>query len=411
MKKNIIAGLDIGTTKVCAVVAREEDGQKVVIGAGVVQSNGMNNGLISNINKMSAAIKEAVAKATEQAGVKITSVNIGIAGEHIRSLRHRNYVTISNPEGEVTQEDLDRLKEDVRKLKSSSELQILHIIPEQYFLDDKEVESPLDMVGTKLEAVHHVVLASIPAIANIERAVQKAGLTVNDRILQPLASSIAVLDENEKDLGVALIDIGGGTTDVAVFKKKVIKFSGVVGTAGNAVTNAIMETLSIVGDEAEKIKKEYGYAHSQAIIKPELIMLPGVGARKNRKVDTTVLCQIINPQMKNIFKMINHQLEQSKIKEKLLAGIVLTGGGSMLRGVTELAEEVFGIPAKIGLPLNIESEIDDEIAKPEYATALGLIQIGGSVQGEPKKFIKLGRAKESAFRKGLNKLIEIFNEL
>ncbi len=411
MKKNIIAGLDIGTTKVCAVIAREEDGKKIIIGKGDVPSNGMKNGLISNINTMSSAIKEAISKASDEADVKVTSVNIGIAGEHIRSLRHRNYVTISNPEGEVTQDDLNRLREDVRKLKSSSELQILHIIPEQYFLDEKEVEDPLDMVGTKLEAVHHVVLASVPAIANIERAVHKAGLTVNDKILQPLASSISVLDENEKDLGVALIDIGGGTTDVAVFKNKTIKFSGVVGTAGNAITNAIREAFSLVTEEAESIKKEYGYAHPSAIIKPDTILLQPVGARKNRQVDTTILCQIINPQMKNIFKMINHQLEQSKIKEKLLAGIVLTGGGAMLGGITELAGEVFGIPAKIGLPMNIESEIEEEIAKPEYATALGLIQIGESVKSESKTQFKIGRQKDNFVKKFKNKIIEIFNEL
>jgi cell division protein FtsA len=411
MKNNIIAGLDIGTTKVCAVIAEEIDGIRVVKGTGVVPSDGMSNGMISNISKMSNAIREAVKIASEEAEVNVSELNIGIAGEHIRSLRHRIFTTITNPEGEVRQEDLDRLKNDVRKLKSSSELQILHIIPEQYFLDDKEVQNPIDMLGTKLEAVHHVVLASVPAIANIERAVEKAGYKVKDRILQPLASSIAVLDENERDLGVALIDIGGGTTDIAVFKNGVIKFSGVVGTAGNAVTNAIRETFSVVSSEAEQIKINFGYAHQSAIIKPETIMLKGVGARENRTVDTSLICQVINLQMKRIFEMINHQLEQSKIKDKLHAGIVITGGGAMLRGITELAGEVFGIPAKIGLPMNIANDTDKEISKPEFATALGLVEKGKEVSGEPSVSKKIRIKKEGPAKKIIKKLIEIFNEL
>jgi cell division protein FtsA len=411
MKNNIIAGLDIGTTKVCAVIAEEIDGIRVVKGTGVVPSDGMSNGMISNISKMSNAIREAVKIASEEAEVNVSELNIGIAGEHIRSLRHRIFTTITNPEGEVRQEDLDRLKNDVRKLKSSSELQILHIIPEQYFLDDKEVQNPIDMLGTKLEAVHHVVLASVPAIANIERAVEKAGYKVKDRILQPLASSIAVLDENERDLGVALIDIGGGTTDIAVFKNGVIKFSGVVGTAGNAVTNAIRETFSVVSSEAEQIKINFGYAHQSAIIKPETIMLKGVGARENRTVDTSLICQVINLQMKRIFEMINHQLEQSKIKDKLHAGIVITGGGAMLRGITELAGEVFGIPAKIGLPMNIANDTDKEISKPEFATALGLVEKGKGVSGEPSVSKKIRIKKEGPAKKIIKKLIEIFNEL
>ncbi len=411
MKNNIIAGLDIGTTKVCAVIAEENDGIRVVKGTGVVPSDGMSNGMISNISKMSNAIREAVKIASEEAEVNVSELNIGIAGEHIRSLRHRIFTTITNPEGEVRQEDLDRLKNDVRKLKSSSEMQILHIIPEQYFLDDKEVQNPIDMLGTKLEAVHHVVLASAPAVANIERAVEKAGYKVKDRILQPLASSIAVLDENERDLGVALIDIGGGTTDLAVFRGGVIKFSGVVGTAGNAVTNAIRETFSVVSSEAEEIKINYGYAHQSAIVKPEVIMLKGVGARENRTVETSIICQVINLQMKRIFEMINYKLEQSKIKDQLHAGIVITGGGAMLRGITELAGEVFGIPAKIGLPMNIVNDTDKEISKPEFATALGLVEKGKGVSGEPAVG-KMKRTKKVGFVKKITKkLIEIFNEL
>ena len=229
MKKNIIAGLDLGTTKVCAVIAEQMEGKLDILGFGVSPSEGLNRGLVANIAKTADAIKEAMEIASNRAGFEVRNLNVGVAGEHITSLRHRNYVTISNPDKEITQADLDRLRADVKTIRIPSDRQILHIIPEEFFVDYQGgIEDPIGMSGSRLEAVNHVVLASIPAIQNIKKSVERAGYTVSNYILQPIASSVSVLDENEMDLGVALIDIGGGTTDVAIFHDKSIKHTKVI---------------------------------------------------------------------------------------------------------------------------------------------------------------------------------------
>ena len=289
MKQNIIAGLDLGTTKVCAVIAEQMESSIKVLGFGVAPSDGLNKGLVANIAKTSNAISEAMAIAANRAGMQIKELNVGVAGEHITSLRHRNYVTISNNDNEIEQADLDRLKADVRTIKIPVDRQILHIIPEEFFVDHQGgIENPIGMCGSRLEAVNHVVLASVPAIQNIKRSVEKAGFVVNEYILQPIASSVSVLEENEKDLGVVLIDIGGGTTDVAIFHDKSIKHTKVFGIAGNQVTNDIRESLGIVSSDAEQIKKDFGYALQEAIIKDENIYIKGVGARGNIKIPVTL---------------------------------------------------------------------------------------------------------------------------
>ncbi|MDP3445722.1 MAG: cell division protein FtsA, partial [Ignavibacteria bacterium] len=218
MKKNIIAGLDLGTTKVCAVIAEHVDNNVNILGFGIAPSEGLNRGLVANITKTAEAITEAMNIASNRAGLQVKELNVGVAGEHITSLRHRNYISINNPDKEITQDDLERLRADVQTIKIPSDRQILHIIPEEYFVDYQGgIEDPIGMCGSRLEAVNHVVLASIPAIQNIKKSVERAGFTVKDYVLQPIASSYSVLEENEKDLGVVLIDIGGGTTDIAIF--------------------------------------------------------------------------------------------------------------------------------------------------------------------------------------------------
>ena len=286
MKKNIIAGLDLGTTKVCAVIAEVVSPSRTdILGFGVAPSEGLHKGLVANIGKTAEAIKNAIATASNRAGLEITTVNVGVAGEHITSIRHRNYVTINSEEKEITKADLDRLDADVRTIRIPSDRQILHIIPEEFFVDYQSgIENPLGMSGSRLEATNHIVLASIPAIQNIKKSVERAGLTVQDYILQPIASSSSVLEESEKDLGVALIDIGGGTTDIAIFHNKSIKHTKVIGVAGNQVTNDIRESLGVITEEAENLKKEFGYASESAIIRDEDILIRGVGARGNTKI-------------------------------------------------------------------------------------------------------------------------------
>ena len=400
MKKNVIAGLDLGTTKVCAVIAEKTDTGINILGFGVSPSEGLNRGLVANISKTAEAINEAMSIALNRAGLEIKEINVGVAGEHITSLRHRNYVTINNPEKEITQEDLDRLKADVRTIRIPSDRQILHIIPEEFFVDYQGgIDNPIGMSGSRLEAVNHVVLASIPAIQNIKKSVERAGYIVEDYILQPIASSLSVLEDNEKDLGVVLIDIGGGTTDVAIFHDRSIKHTKVIGVAGNQVTNDIRESLGIVTEDS--------------IIKDEDIFIKGVGARGNIKIPISLLTQIISVRMRELFSLIDNELRHTGYKKKIKAGIVLTGGGSLLRGCPELAEEVFGLPARIGVPLELGTGLSNEIESPEFATVAGLIKgIPGSPSHENVVIVKETKEK-SKFK--LNKLFkkvqEFFDEL
>mgnify|MGYP003471230482 FL=1 len=416
MKKDILVGLDLGTTKVCAVIAEKlpEQNKIDVLGFGVAPSEGLHKGLVANIGKTAEAIKAAMSIASNRAGFEVTVVNVGVAGEHITSIRHRNYVTINRDEKEITKEDLDRLEADVRTIRIPSDRQILHIIPEEFSIDHQTgIENPIGMSGSRLEASNHVVLASIPAMENIRKSVERAGYQVKDYILQPIASSASVLEDSEKDLGVALIDIGGGTTDIAIYHKKAIKHTRVIGVAGNQVTNDIRESLGVMTDEAERLKKEYGYASENAIIKDEDILIKGVGARGNTKIPISLLTQIISLRMKELFTLVDNELRTAGFKSKLKAGIVLTAGGSLLRGVTELAEEVFGLPTRIGVPQELGAGLSNEIESPEFATVAGLIRgIPGGKSSEYQILIKKQKDKsDNQLGKIIKKVQDFFNEL
>ncbi|MGD8306384.1 MAG: cell division protein FtsA [Ignavibacteria bacterium] len=414
MKKNIIAGLDLGTTKVCAVIAeRSPNTDKFdVLGFGVAPSEGLHKGLVANIGKTAEAIRQAFSVASNRAGITVSVTNVGVAGEHITSIRHRNYVTITSEEKEITKEDLDRLEADVRTIRIPSDRQILHVIPEEFSVDYQGgIDNPIGMSGSRLEASNHVVLASVAAIQNINKSVERAGLKVQDYILQPVASSTSVLEENEKDLGVVLIDIGGGTTDIAVFHKKTIKHSKVIGIAGNQVTNDIRESLGIVTEEAENLKKEYGYAIDSAIIRDEDILIRGVGARGNTKIPISLLTQIISLRMKELFTLIDSELRNAGYKNKIKAGIVLTGGGSLLRGTAELSEDVFGLPTRIGVPQDLGIGLSSEIESPEYATVAGLIKgIPGGKSSEYQSLVVSKKGKLQV-KNIVKKIQEFFDEL
>jgi len=414
MKKNIITGLDLGTTKVGAVIAEVREEGVDILGFGVAPSEGLNRGLVANIAKTAEAIKKSMEIASNRAGIQITEVNVGVAGEHINSLRHRNYVTINNPDREINEEDLERLKADVRTIRIPSDRQILHIIPEEFFVDHQGgIENPIGLCGSRLEAVNHVVLASVPAIQNIKKSVERANFIVKDYILQPIASSISVLEENEKDLGILLVDIGGGTTDIAIFHDKSIKHTKVIGVAGNQVTNDIRESLGIVSADAENLKLKYGYATEEAIIKDEDIYIKGPGARGNIKIPINLLTQIISLRMRELFTLIDNDLRQTGLKSKIKAGIVLSGGGSLLRGITDLAEEVFGLPARIGVPLELGAGLSSEIESPEFATVAGLIRgIPGTTSREHLMQVKsLKKGKTDYFNKVFKRVQEFFDEL
>jgi cell division protein FtsA len=414
MKKNIIAGLDLGTTKVCAVIAEITDNKIDILGFGVAPSEGLHKGLVANISKTAEAIRNAVQIAVNRAGIQITTVNVGVAGEHITSMRHRNYVTINSDDKEITKSDLDRLEADVRTIRIPSDRQILHIIPEEFSVDHQGgIENPLGMSGSRLEATNHVVLASIPAIQNIKKSVERAGLQVQDYILQPIASSSSVLEESEKDLGVALIDIGGGTTDIAIFHNKAIKHTKVIGVAGNQVTNDIRESLGVITEEAENLKKEFGYATESAIIKEMDILIRGVGARGNTKIPISLLTQIISLRMRELFVLIDNEIRSAGFKNKIKAGIILTGGGSLLKGCTELAEEVFGLPTRIGVPQELGQGLSNEIESPEFATVAGLIKgIPGGKSSEYQVLIKPDKIKgKNKISVLVKKFQQFFDEL
>jgi cell division protein FtsA len=329
-------------------------------------------------------------------------------------MRHRNYVTINTEDREITKADLDRLEADVRTIRVPSDRQILHIIPEEFSIDYQTgIENPIGMSGSRLEATNHIVLASIPAIQNIKKSVERAGLSVKDYILQPIASSSSVLEESEKDLGVALIDIGGGTTDIAVFHRKAIKHTRVIGVAGNQVTNDIRESLGVISEEAENLKKEYGYATESAIIREEDILIKGVGARGNTKIPISLLTQIISLRMKELFVLVDNEIRSAGFKNKIKAGIVLTGGGSLIKGCSELAEEVFGLPSRIGVPMALGNGLSNEIESPEYATVAGLIR--GIPGGKSSDYISLIKRRRSGNKNKITQIVkrvqQFFDEL
>lgn len=414
MKKDIITGLDLGTTKVCVVIAERdiETSKYNILGFGVAPSEGLHKGLVANISKTAEAIKSAMAIASNRAGLTSTLVNVGVAGEHITSIRHRNYITITSEEKEITKNDLLRLEADVRTINIPSDRQILHIIPEEFSVDHQEgIENPIGISGSRLEASNHVVLASVPAIQNIKKSVERAGLKVRDYILQPIASSTSVLEESETDLGVALIDIGGGTTDIAVFHKKAIKHTKVIGIAGNQVTNDIRESLGVITEEAEYLKKEFGYATERAIIRDEDILIKGIGARGNTKIPISLLTQIISLRMKELFTLVDNELRNAGFKNKIKAGIVLTGGGSLLRGTTDIAEEVFGLPARIGVPQDLGMGLSNEMESPEFATVAGLIKgIPGGKSSEYQSLLKRKNSQKK-IKDLVKKVQEFFDEL
>lgn len=376
MKKEIITGLDIGSTKVRAVIAERLDRKKFrLLGAGEAPCDGLMKGEVVNIVSTSEAIKLALKEAERTAEIEAENIVTGVSGENINSIRSRNYVNITNDDGVVTVDDLRRLKADLRNISFSKDMMILHILHEEFFVDRQgSVSKPLGIACSRLEAANYIVMASSDSIQNIRKATKKAGYEVNDLKLQSLASASAVLEPAEKDLGVLLIDLGSGTTNVLTYHNNAIRFSRVFGIGGHRVSLDIKEFLSVVAEDAERLKVEFGYATETSIVKDELIQINGVGPRPSTKIPTSLLTQIIKSRLLELFKLINTELEKADVKNKIRTGVVITGGGALMKGITDLAEQVFGLPARMGLP--VEEYFDGELrnlAQPEYASLLGLL--------------------------------------
>ena len=377
MEPDIAVGLDIGTTKVCAIVASPDEnrpGKLKILGIGKATSDGLTRGVVTNIEKTVRSIQLAVQEAEAQSGLKISTVTVGIAGDHIQSIQSRGVVAISRPENEITQEDVERLIEDTKRVALPLDRKIIHVIPQQFIVDGQDgIYDPVGMSGVRMEAVVHIITGLVTAAQNIYKCVQRAGLQVNDMVLEPLASSYAVLEDEEKEVGVALLDIGGGTTDLAVFEERTIRHTAVIGIAGRKVTDDIRKGFGILTDQAEHLKQENGFAYEPAVVDNQPILLPGIGGRPPIEIDKKLLCKVIQPRMEEILEFASIEIKRSGYSKHLSAGVVLTGGGSLIKGTAELAKEVLGVPVKIGIPTGFGSGLVREIENPIYATGVGLV--------------------------------------
>jgi len=374
-KGGLIVGLDIGTTKVCAVVAEpSEEGKLEIIGVGCHPSHGLRKGMVVNVEETINSIKRAIEEAEMMAGCEIRSVYTGIAGNHIQSLNSQGVIALKHRE--VTRRDMERVIETARMISLPPERQIIHVIPQEFIVDDQTgIHNPQGMAGVRLEVQVHIITASVAAVQTLIRCIQRAGLDVVEIVLQPLAASRAVLTEEEKTLGVALVDLGGGTTDITVFGNNSIKHSAILAVGGTNITNDIAFGLRTPLSEAEEIKLKYGIASSSFLEKDEEIEIPALGDKKSRSISRSVLAQIIEPRVEEILCLIEQELIRTELKDTLASGMVITGGTSLLPGLIELAEQIFDLPTRVGYPRGVGG-LSDVIRNPIYATAVGLAIFG-----------------------------------
>jgi cell division protein FtsA len=384
-KKDFIVGLDIGTTKICCIVGEIAGDNIDIIGIGTAPSSGLRKGVVINIDSTVESISKAVEEAELMAGVEISTVYTGIAGGHIKSFNSTGIVAVKDKE--INENDVNRVIEAAKAVAIPLDREVIHIIPQEFMLDGQEgIKDPVGMNGVRLEAKVHIVTGAVSSAQNLIKCANKAGLNVAEICLEPIASAEAVLAADEKDLGVLLIDIGGGTSDIAIFKDGAIVHTGVLAIGGNHLTNDIAVGLRTPQNEAEKIKIRHGCAMS-AMVKPdETIEVPGVGGRKSRIVSRKLLSDIIEPRVEEIFSLIQREVMKSGYQDILSGGIVITGGTTILEGMPEMAEFIFEMPVKRGLPMNIGG-LRDVVNSPKYATGVGLIKYGArNVQKSKSKF-------------------------
>jgi cell division protein FtsA len=375
--KNLIVGLDIGTSKIAAIVAEmKPEGGFEVIGMGSSPSRGLKKGVVVNIESTVNAIQRALEEAELMADCKIRDVWTGIAGSHIRSFNSHGMVAIK--EREVAQSDVDRVVETAKAIPIPTDQQILHVLNQEFVIDGQEdVREPLGMSGVRLEVKVHIVTGAVSAAQNIMKCVRRCGLEVNDLILQPLASAMAVLSEDEKDLGVCLVDIGGGTSDIAVFTQGAIRHTAVIPIAGDQITNDIAMALRTPTKEAEEIKRRYGCALRELADPQEMVEVPGVGERGSKKMSRQTLAEVIEPRVEELYSLVQAELRRSGFEELLSSGIVVTGGSAAMQGMVELGEEVFHMPVRLGLP-SYAGGLSEVIRNPRYSTGVGLLMAGVS---------------------------------
>ena len=372
-------GLDIGTTKIVAIVGRRNAHGKIeILGVGKAKSLGVHKGIVNNISQTINSIKSAVAEAQSSAGVPISKVTVGIAGKHIRSLQHSDYIMRDHPDQYITEEDIEKLKDQVKKLVMLPGEEIIHVLPQDYKVDSEgEIQEPVGMHGKRLEANFHVVVGQMGSIRNIARCVREAGLEMEALTLEPLASSEAVLTKEEKEAGVAIVDIGGGTTDIAIFKDNIIRHTCVIPYGGGIITDDIKEGCSIIEKHAEQLKVKFGSSVPELEKDSTYVTIPGLHGRPDKEISLKVLAQIINARVEEILEMVNTELKAYgafEQKKKLIAGIVLTGGGSNLRNLRQLANYTTGFDSRIGFANEYVANDKNQYLKgPEFATSIGLL--------------------------------------
>lgn len=392
---DIVVGLDIGTTKiVCMVGRRNEFGKIEILGMGKSESVGVTRGVVSNIDKTVDSIKIAVAEAEAQSGVDIRVVNVGIAGQHIKSLQHRGERIRHSYEDEISQIDVDGLIDDMYKLVTLPGEEIIHVLPQEYIVDSEQgIKDPIGMAGVRLEANFHIITGQVTAAKNIYKCVEKAGLQVADLILEPLASSEAVLSSEEKEAGIALIDIGGGTTDIAIFQDQIIRHTAVIPFGGNIVTEDIKEGCTIIKSQAELLKVKFGSALANENQENEIVSIPGLRGRAPKEISVKNLAHIIQARLEEIVENVYFEIKNSGFEKKLIGGIVVTGGGSQLKHITQLVEYMTGMDTRIGYPNeHLASGNAEEITSPVFATGVGLV-IKGLEKAAKQQHIETNKVK------------------
>ena len=377
-KGAIMVGLDIGTTKISVIIGKNQHGKLEILGSGRAISNGVRRGIVANIDKTVASIVEAVEEAKKQSLIEINEVFIGIAGQHIKSLQHRGEIVRDNIEDEIGKRDIDKLRSNMFKLITIPGEEIIHVIPQDYTVDGEDgIEDPVGMAGVKLEANFHVITAQVGAVRNIIKCVEKAGLTAKDLVLEPFASAIATLDNDELREGVALVDIGGGTTDVAIFLGNIIRHTAVIPFGGNVITKDIKVGLEILENQAELLKIKFGSTMYTAEQENVMVAIPGLRGRPAKEIAVRNLSEIIGARYKEIIDLVYHEIKSSGYENKLMTGVVLTGGGSLIKNLKQLVAYVTGKETRIGYPNeHLGADSKDLVVSPMYSTGVGLVLKG-----------------------------------
>ena len=404
-KTNVVVGLDIGTHKICAVVGEQTDQGPEVVGVGIHPSRGLRKGVVINVEATMEGIRKAVEEAEIMAGCEINTVFAGIAGGHIRGFNSHGVVAVKNKE--VTDADVDRVIDAAKAAAIPMDREVLHVLPQEFAIDGQGgIQEPRGMAGVRLEASVHIVTGAVAAAQNVIKCCNRTGLTVADFVLEPLASADATLTREEKELGVALVDMGGGTTDIALFHGGSVKHTGVLSVGGNHVTSDIAAGLHAPMAAAEQLKQRYGCVGTDLINRDDMLEVPSVGGRSPRSVSRQILCEIIEPRLEEVFHLVRREIGKSGYEDHLVSGIVMTGGSTLLPGIIEMAERIFNVPVRQGVPANVTGLVD-VVSSPVYATGTGLLLYGlGQQDRNPFRI----RDSDPLFYKVRGRMTEWFKE-